>query len=137
MSSIDPDAARRVIHAVPTIPRDRQGPVFREPWEAQAFALALVLHDKGVFVWAEWAAMLGEEIKKAQAAGDPDTGTTYYRHWMATLERMVAKKDVTTVETLTQYCHAWSRAAHRTPHGTPIELRPEDFCPMYDGPLKA
>jgi nitrile hydratase accessory protein len=127
MSSIDPDAARRVIHAVPTIPRDRRGPVFREPWEAQAFALALVLHDKGVFVWAEWAAMLGEEIKKAQAAGDPDTGTTYYRHWMATLERMVAKKDVTTVETLTQYCHAWGRAAHRTPHGTPIELRPEDF----------
>ena len=64
MSSIDPDAARRVIDAVPTIPRDMQGPVFREPWEAQAFALALVLHDKGVFAWTEWAAMLGEQIKK-------------------------------------------------------------------------
>ena len=137
MASIDPDAARRVIDAVPTIPRDMQGPVFREPWEAQAFALALVLHDKGVFAWTEWAAMLGEQIKKAQAAGDPDTGMNYYRHWMATLERMVAEKDVTTVDALTQYCHAWERAAHRTPHGTPIELRPEDFCHRYESPLKA
>jgi len=127
MGPIDPDAARRAADAVPTIPRDRQGPVFDEPWEAQAFALALALHDKGLFAWTEWAAMLGEEIKKAQAAGDPDTGATYYRHWMATLERMVAEKDLTTAETLMQYCHAWDRAAHRTPHGTPIELRPEDF----------
>ena len=127
MGSIDPAAARRAADAVPTIPRDRQGPVFSEPWEAQAFALALALHDKGLFAWTEWAAMLGEEIKKAQATGDPDTGATYYSHWMATLERMVAEKDVTTMETLTQHRHAWDRAAHRTPHGTPIELRPEDF----------
>jgi nitrile hydratase accessory protein len=127
MGSIDSEAARRATEAVPTVPRDRRGPVFGEPWEAQAFALALALHDKGLFAWTEWAAMLGEEIQKAQAAGDPDTGTTYYRHWMATLERMVAEKDLTTAETLTQYCHAWDRAAHRTPHGIPIELRPEDF----------
>jgi len=127
MGSIDPEAERRATEAVPTIPCDTQGPVFREPWEAHAFALALALYDKGLFAWTEWAAMLGEEIKKAQAAGDPDTGATYYRHWLATLERMVAEKNVTTVETLTQYCHAWDRAAHRTPHGSPIELRSEDF----------
>jgi nitrile hydratase accessory protein len=127
MGVIDPAAARRATEAVPTIPRDTHGPVFREPWEAQAFALALALHDKGLFAWTEWAAMLGEEIKKAQAAGDPDTGTTYYHHWMATLERMVAEKRVTTAEALARYGHAWDRAAHRTPHGTPIELRPEDF----------
>jgi nitrile hydratase accessory protein len=84
MGSIDPDDARRATEAVPTIPRDTQGPVFREPWEANAFDLALSLHDKGLFTWTEWAAMLGDEIRKAQAAGDPDTGTTYYRHWMAT-----------------------------------------------------
>src|SRR5262245_42119621 len=120
-NSINPDAARRVIDAVPTIPGDMQGPVFREPWEAQAFALALALYDKGVFAWTEWAAMLGEEIKKAQAAGDLGTGTTYYRHWMATLERMVAERDLTTLETLARYCHAWDRAAQRTPHGMPIE----------------
>jgi nitrile hydratase accessory protein len=97
---------RRAADAVPTIPRDRQGPVFDEPWEAQAFALALALHDKGLFAWTEWAATLGEEIKKARTTGDPDTGGTYYRHWMATLERMVAEKDLTTAETLRQYCHA-------------------------------
>ena len=73
----------------------RDGPVFREPWEAQAFAMALALHERGVFTWREWAATLGDEIKRAQAAGDPDTGETYYRHWLAALERIVAEKGVT------------------------------------------
>jgi nitrile hydratase accessory protein len=127
MASIDADAANRAADAVPSIPRDAQGPVFREPWEAQAFALALALHDKGVFAWTEWAATLGEEIKKAQAAGDPDAGATYYRHWMAALERLVAEKGVTTRQALTRHYDAWDHAADRTPHGTPIELRPEDF----------
>lgn len=124
---VDTSAARRAAEALPNIPRDASGPVFREPWEAQAFAMALALHDRGVFSWPEWAAMLADEIKKAQAAGDPDTGDTYYRHWLATLERMVAEKGVTSTQALADYHDAWERAAHRTPHGTPIELRPEDF----------
>jgi nitrile hydratase accessory protein len=124
---LDQNAARRATNAVPGIPRDESGPVFREPWEAQAFAMALALHDRGVFTWPEWAAKLAEEIKKAQLAGDPDTGDTYYRHWLATLERMVAEKGVTTAQALADYHDAWERAAHRTPHGTPIELKAEDF----------
>ena len=68
--------------------------MFREPWEAQAFAMALALHERGLFTWTEWAATLGDEIKRAQAAGDPDTGDTYYRHWLAALERLVAEKGV-------------------------------------------
>ena len=80
---------------MPGIPRDADGPVFREPWEAQAFAMALALHERGVFTWPEWAAALAAEIKRAQAAGDPDTGETYYRHWLAALERLVAEKGVT------------------------------------------
>jgi nitrile hydratase accessory protein len=127
MSAIDPGAARRVADAVPGIPSDADGPVFREPWEAQAFAMALALHARGLFTWPEWAATLGAEIKRAQAAGDPDTGETYYRHWLAALERIVAEKGVTSAQTLAQYYDAWDRAADRTPHGTPIELRPEDF----------
>ena len=67
-------------------------PVFREPWEAQAFALAVALHQQGLFTWPEWAATLADEIKRAQATGDPDTGETYYRHWLAALERLVAEK---------------------------------------------
>jgi len=125
--SIEPEAARRATEAIPSIPRDADGPVFREPWQAHAFAMALALHDRGLFAWTEWAAKLGEEIKKAQAAGDPDTGETYYRHWLKTLERIVAEKGVTTLQALSQYYDAWARAAHRTPHGTPIELRAEDF----------
>jgi nitrile hydratase accessory protein len=121
------DAAALATRAVPSIPCDAEGPVFREPWEAQAFAIALALHERGVFTWLEWAATLSDEIKRAQAAGDPDTGETYYRHWLAALERLIAEKGVATSETLRRYHDAWDHAADRTPHGTAIELRPEDF----------
>jgi nitrile hydratase accessory protein len=124
---IDSIAARHATEAVPSIPRDAEGPVFREPWEAQAFAMALALHARGLFAWPEWAAMLAEEIKRAQAAGDPDTGETYYRHWLATLERLVAAKGVATAELLHRYRDAWDHAADRTPHGKPIELTARDF----------
>ena len=121
-------AAARAASAVPSIPCDAEGPVFREPWEAQAFAMALALHERGIFTWSEWADALSSEIKRAQAAGDPDTGETYYRHWLAALERLIAVKGVTTSETLHRYRDAWDHAADRTPHGAPIELRPEDFA---------
>jgi len=124
---IDPAAARRATEAVPGIPCNAEGPMFREPWEAQAFAIAFALHERGLFTWPEWAATLGEEIKRAQAAGDPDTGETYYRHWLNTLERLVASKGVTDSAMLARYRDAWEHAAERTPHGTPIELTPEDF----------
>ena len=114
---------------VPGLPCDADGPVFREPWEAQAFAMALALHARGLFTWPEWAATLGAEIKRAQAAGDPDTGETYYRHWLNTLERLVAEKGIADGATLVRYQDAWDHAADRTPHGAPIELRPEDFSP--------
>lgn len=124
---MDAAAAARATSALPEIPRDDAGPVFRAPWEAQAFAMALALHERGVFTWSEWAEALGQEIKRAQADGDPDTGETYYRHWLATLEGLVAKKGVASSELLHRYRDAWDRAADRTPHGSPIELKPGDF----------
>jgi nitrile hydratase accessory protein len=127
VSPIERETARRATEAVPSIPQDALGPVFREPWEAQAFAITLSLHAAGLFAWTEWAATLGAEIKRAQAAGDPDTGETYYHHWLAALERIVAEKGVTTRGTLAHHYHAWEHAADRTPHGAPIELKPEDF----------
>jgi len=117
----------RAAAGIPGIPRDEGGPVFREPWEAQAFALAVALNARGLFTWTEWAAALGEEIKRAQAAGDPDLGNTYYRHWLAALERLVAHKGLTSAAMLARTRDAWDRAADRTPHGSPIELREEDF----------
>ena len=128
MTIIDDSAARRATAEIASIPRDEGGPVFREPWEAQAFAIALALHERGLFTWSEWAATLSDEIKRAQAAGDPDTGETYYRHWLATLERLVAEKGVATRDTLHRYRDAWDRACGRTPHGKPIELEPRDFA---------
>src|SRR6202035_1312207 len=120
-------AARRATQDVPGIPRDSEGPIFREPWEAQAFAIALALHERGLFTWPEWAATLADEIKRAQAAGDPDTGETYYRHWLNALERLVAEKGGADRATQTRYRDAWERAADTTPHGDPIVLKPEHF----------
>jgi len=112
---------------LPDLPRDATGPVFRQPWEAQAFAMALALHERGLFTWAEWASALAHEIKGAQAAGDPDTGDTYYRHWLNAVERLVAEKNIASAAALARYGAAWARAARRTPHGAPIALAGGDF----------
>src|SRR5881409_3952775 len=125
---MDSAAAQRAAQEIPSIPHDADGPVFREPWEAQAFAMALTLHRRGVFTWPEWAAALAAEIRRAQQAGDPDTGETYYQHWLAALEALVAAKGITDCASLQRYHDAWDHAADRTPHGTPIELKPEDFA---------
>jgi nitrile hydratase accessory protein len=114
--------------APPGLPVDGEAPVFGAPWEAQAFAIVVALHEKGLFTWPEWAAALSGRIKAAQAAGDPDTGETYYTHWLTALEGLLAAKKVATPEAIVRYRRAWNAAAHRTPHGTPIELRAEDFA---------
>jgi nitrile hydratase accessory protein len=121
------EQVRDVIATVPGFPHTGEAPVFAEPWQAQAFAMAVSLHQNGLFTWSEWAETLGAEIRKAVAAGDPDDGSTYYNHWMATLERLVAEKGLTSAETLDRYAQAWGRAADRTPHGEPIELEAGDF----------
>src|SRR4030081_2028566 len=115
---LDAQAADDAARAVPGIPRDADGPVLREPWEAQAFAMALALHARGLFTWSEWAETLAGEIRRAQEEGDPDNGETYYRHWLATLEKLVAKKGVATSDTLHRYRDAWDNAADRPPHGS-------------------
>jgi nitrile hydratase accessory protein len=125
--ALDAQAAADAVAVLPGIPRDQDGPVFREPWEAQAFAMAVALHARGLFTWTEWAATLAAEIKRAQAAGDADTGETYYRHWLASLETLIAEKGVASADTLHRYRDAWDHAADRTPHGQPILLQPEDF----------
>ena len=122
------DAALRATQSLPSIPRDGDGgPVFREPWESEAFALAVTLNQQGLFTWQEWAAALGAEIKTAQAAGDPDTGETYYHHWLAALERIVAAKGIADPALLARTREAWRHACERTPHGAPIALEPRDF----------
>jgi nitrile hydratase accessory protein len=113
--------------ALTRLPRDADGPVFREPWEAQAFALAVELHARGLYTWPEWAAALAGQIRRAQLHGDADLGDTYYRHWLAALEALVAAKGASSAAELDRYRAAWDRAADRTPHGRPIALSPQDF----------
>jgi nitrile hydratase accessory protein len=110
------------LDAAAPLPRDADGPVFAEPWQAQAFAMAVALHQRGVFTWPEWAAALAAEIARARAAGDPDDGSRYYEHWLAALERLVLAKGVAEAGALGRRKDAWDRAARATPHGAPILL---------------
>ena len=110
------------------MPLEDGEPVFREPWEAQAFAMVLQLHQQKLFTWPEWASALAAQIDAARAAGDPDLGDTYYRHWLATLETLVARTGASSAAELARYRDAWDHAADRTPHGQPIELRDADFA---------
>jgi nitrile hydratase accessory protein len=113
--------------ALPHLPQDEDGPLFREPWQAQAFAMALALHERGLYTWSEWAAALAQHIAAAQAAGDPDLGDTYYRHWVAALETLVEAKRAGSADELARLRTAWDHAADRTPHGQPIVLQSADF----------
>ncbi len=109
--------------ALPVLPHDAAGPVFSAPWEAQAFALTLALHERGAFTWPEWAAALAAVIADVRERGEPDTGHQYYRHWLTALEQIAARKGLVTDALLHRRQHEWEEAARRTPHGQPIELR--------------
>jgi nitrile hydratase accessory protein len=114
------DAER--LASLPRLPRDEGGPVFAEPWQAQAFALAVKLSELGHFTWKEWATALAEELKAAADRGQPDDGTHYYEHWLATLERLVTEKGLTDAAALLERKEAWADAYRHTPHGKPVEL---------------
>jgi len=111
---------------LPGLPQDDAGPVFSAPWQAQAFAMTLALHERGLFSWSEWAQALSQAITRAQASGDPDLGDTYYRHWLDALETLLQAKGLASATTLHALEHAWEDAAERTPHGHTIELLPQE-----------
>ena len=122
LNTLDPDLDTERLNALPRIPRDEGGPVFSEPWQAQAFAMAVKLSQQGHFTWKEWAAALAAELKAAEDRGEPDDGTHYYEHWLATLERLVAAKALSNPNEMLARKEAWAEAYRRTPHGKPVTL---------------
>jgi nitrile hydratase accessory protein len=108
---------------LPRLPRDEGGPVFAEPWQAQAFALAVKLSEQGHFTWKEWAATLADELKSAADRGEPDDGSRYYEHWLAALERLVTAHQLSTPGELQQRKDDWADAYRHTPHGKPVRLK--------------
>jgi nitrile hydratase accessory protein len=122
-----PDSLVQVerLNALPRLPREKDGPVFAEPWEAQAFALAVKLSEEGHFTWSEWARALGDELKAAADRGEPDDGSHYYAHWLAALEHLVTAKGLTDRAALETRKEAWAEAYRHTPHGKPVELAAE------------
>ena len=123
------DIAAQCSGALPMPPGAADVPVFAEPWQAQAFAMAVQLHAKGVFTWPQWAHALSQTIAQAGAAGDPDDGSGYYQHWVDVLEHLVLAHNLGTAEQIHRLEHAWEAAAARTPHGQPIEVQAQDFSP--------
>jgi nitrile hydratase accessory protein len=118
-------ASPGAIDALPALPRDSAGPVFNEPWEAHAFALAVRLSEAGLFSWQEWASFLALEIRAAQVRGDPDMGHTYYHHWLTALERLCAQKGLVNRSDILRRKEQWRAAYLNTPHGRPVELPAE------------
>jgi len=116
------DAER--LEALPPLPRDEEGPIFAEPWQAQAFALAVKLSEQGHFSWKEWAGALAEELKAVAERGEPDDGPQYYHHWVAALERLVTEKGLTDSPALLSRKQDWADAYRHTPHGKPVVVRP-------------
>lgn len=110
------------LDALVAIPRDADGPIFRAPWEAQAFGLTVTLHERGLFTWREWTDRLSAEIAAMRARGEPDDGSRYYELWLAALERLVTDKGLVLTGELAVRRDEWDRAARATPHGQPIEL---------------
>ena len=114
--------------AVTALAHDEGGPTFSEPWQAQAFALAVRLSEAGYFSWKEWSEVFGSELKAACDRGEPDDGSRYYHHWLAALEKLVTAKGLAGQEELATRKSAWIDAYLRTPHGQPVELqRPEPW----------
>jgi nitrile hydratase accessory protein len=105
----------------PAVPLGDERPPFDEPWQAEAFALAVHLSAAGVFSWIEWAAALAAEIA---AAGPADDGTRYYEHWQAALERLMAERGLIEEAALDARTAAWADAYRTTPHGKPVVLPP-------------
>ena len=116
-------STRELIDQLPAIPRESDGPVFSEPWEATAFALAVELHRRGHFTWNEWAHALAAEIKRANDSGQPDLGDTYYQHWLSALEQLTTDKGLADPHRLSERREAWRDAYINTPHGKPVSLK--------------
>ena len=122
------DIAAQCRGGLPLPPGGDQGPVFAEPWQAQAFAIVVQLHARGAFTWAQWAQALSQTIAQARTRGDADDGSGYYQHWVDALEQLVLAQGLGTAEHIHRLEHAWEAAAARTPHGQPIEVLEQDFA---------
>jgi nitrile hydratase accessory protein len=118
-----PSASATTLALPATPPRDDGTLVFAEPWQAQAFALAVKLSEHGHFTWTEWAETLADELRTAAARGEPDDGCRYYEHWLTALEQLVTRKGLTSVEALATRKAEWAEAYREAPHGHPVALR--------------
>lgn len=105
------------------LPREEAGaPLFREPWQAQLFALTVNLSEAGHFTWSEWAAAFADELARARTAG-PNEAEAYFERWLAALQALLAAKGLAAAADIARLRDAWADAYAHTPHGQPVKLR--------------
>lgn len=98
---------------------DDGAPVFPQPWAAEAFAMTVHLHQRGLFSWSEWAETLSAELKRQDPAR---CGEDYFDHWVAALTAILVRRGVADEKSVLALQASWQRAAEATPHGRAIEL---------------
>lgn len=122
MSQPDSVPSAERLAALPRIALGDGGPIFAEPWQAEAFALAVRLAEQGHFTWKEWASALADELRAAASRGEPSDGSRYYHCWLTALEHLVVAKRLFDPAMLLERKNAWTEAYRRTPHGKPVKL---------------
>lgn len=105
-----------------SVPVNANGPAFDHPWQAQAFSLTVHLHKKGLFSWADWVRIFSDEIKASPALHGESVNDTYYRQWLAAMEKLVAVLGLTVSDDISRRTDEWRQAYLNTPHGQPVAL---------------
>ena len=105
---------------------ERSDVAFAQPWQARAFAIAVIASRQGCFTWSEWTHALGRELR---LASDPDPGAedaAYFECWLSALQSLLLAKGAVGQAELHERKHAWEDAYRRTPHGKPVSLSAHD-----------
>ena len=106
----------------PPEPAPAEPPVFAEPWQVQAFALAVCLQDAGLIGREQWSAAFSANIARVEAAGEAIDAERYHQLWLETLEALSLDGALAGADELARRRDAWAAAYLRTPHGRPVEL---------------
>jgi nitrile hydratase accessory protein len=113
--------------SVDALPLDDSSPdaravAFAQPWQARAFAIAVLASRQGCFTWSEWTHALSRELRSVADANPQGAAERYFDCWLSALQSLLIGKGALGQAELHERKHAWEDAYRRTPHGMPVNL---------------